>query len=155
MCTERMQDAARLGGSTQKMMLRAALAHFFGDSQGLDDARADCKDLPSWADLKAQLKLARGVSNGGFNLDMWASVVNRDGVVCAVAFTGVNRGNQWPGSRVISAQKANTAPAKITLLFSINPHISRRHQQHSQRNRYSQSAQDRSRQRRIRLASRS
>jgi hypothetical protein len=30
-------------------------------------------------------------------------------VVCAVAFSGVNRGAQWPGSRVISAQKANTA----------------------------------------------
>jgi hypothetical protein len=29
--------------------------------------------------------------------------------VCAVAFTGANRGDQWPGSRVISAQKANTA----------------------------------------------
>jgi uncharacterized protein GlcG (DUF336 family) len=40
---------------------------------------------------------------------MWATVVNRDGVVCAVAFTGGNRGDQWPGSRVISAQKANTA----------------------------------------------
>ncbi|PYV67047.1 MAG: hypothetical protein DMG97_28115, partial [Acidobacteria bacterium] len=38
-------------------------------------------------------------------------VVDRDGVVCAVAFTGVNRGAQWPGSRVISAQKANTANA--------------------------------------------
>src|SRR5512143_1727986 len=42
---------------------------------------------------------------------MWASVVNRDGVVCAVAFTGDSRGDQWPGSRVISAQKANTANA--------------------------------------------
>ena len=42
---------------------------------------------------------------------MWATVVNRDGVVCAVAFTGNNRGDQWPGSRVISAQKANTANA--------------------------------------------
>src|SRR5207237_9210474 len=31
--------------------------------------------------------------------------------VCAVAFSGVNRGAQWPGSRVISAQKANTANA--------------------------------------------
>src|SRR6185312_2834052 len=38
-------------------------------------------------------------------------IVNRDGVVCAVAFTGKNRGDQWPGSRVISAQKANTANA--------------------------------------------
>ena len=46
---------------------------------------------------------------GGFNLDMWATVVNRDGVVCGVAFTGNDRGAQWPGSRAISAQKANTA----------------------------------------------
>jgi uncharacterized protein GlcG (DUF336 family) len=37
--------------------------------------------------------------------------VNRDGVVCAVAFTGQKRDDQWPGSRVISAQKANTANA--------------------------------------------
>jgi len=42
---------------------------------------------------------------------MWATVVNRDGIVCAVAFSGVNRAAQWPGSRVISAQKANTANA--------------------------------------------
>src|SRR5436189_1698118 len=42
---------------------------------------------------------------------MWATVVNRDGVVCAVTFTGTDRGSQWPGSRVISAQKANTANA--------------------------------------------
>jgi hypothetical protein len=31
--------------------------------------------------------------------------------VCAVAFTGADRGSQWPGSRVIAAQKANTANA--------------------------------------------
>src|ERR1700689_2274698 len=42
---------------------------------------------------------------------MWATIVDRDGIVCAVAFTGMNRGAQWPGSRVISAQKANTANA--------------------------------------------
>ena len=34
-----------------------------------------------------------------------------DGQVCAVAFTGSDRGSQWPGSRVISAQKAYTANA--------------------------------------------
>ena len=45
------------------------------------------------------------------DLHMWATVVNRDGVVCAVAFSGTDRGAQWPGSRVISAQKANTANA--------------------------------------------
>ena len=42
---------------------------------------------------------------------MWATVVDRDGVVCQVVFTGEERGDQWPGSRVISAQKANTANA--------------------------------------------
>ena len=65
----------------------------------------------SHAQLKAALKAARQESNGGFNLDMWATVVDRDGVVVAVVFTGSNRGDQWPGSRVISAQKANTANA--------------------------------------------
>ena len=75
-----------------------------------DNASA-CRGLPSHADLRAALAAARGQANGGFNLDMWATVVNRDGVVCAVAFTGDNRGDQWPGSRVISAQKANTANA--------------------------------------------
>ena len=70
-----------------------------------------CKDLPSWSQLKAALTAARNQNNGGFNLDMWATIVNRDGIVCAVAFTGADRGSQWPGSRVISAQKANTANA--------------------------------------------
>lgn len=77
----------------------------------LADSRSECKDLPSHADLKAALIAARNQANGGFNLDMWGTVVNRDGVVCAVAFTGDDRGAQWPGSRVISAQKANTANA--------------------------------------------
>ena len=75
------------------------------------DATVSCKGLPSHAALKAALAGARQQMNGGFNLDMWATVVNRDGVVCAVAFTGSDRGDQWPGSRAISAQKANTANA--------------------------------------------
>jgi uncharacterized protein GlcG (DUF336 family) len=74
-------------------------------------AAAACRLLPTQSQLKAALKAARGETNGGFNLDMWGTVVNRDGVVCAVAFTGADRGSQWPGSRVISAQKANTANA--------------------------------------------
>lgn len=70
-----------------------------------------CAAVPGYAQLKSALIAARKDSNGGFNLDMWGTVVNRDGVVCAVAFTGTDRGSQWPGSRVISAQKANTANA--------------------------------------------
>jgi uncharacterized protein GlcG (DUF336 family) len=70
-----------------------------------------CAGLPTHDQLKTALISARDQSNGGFNLDMWGSIVNRDGIVCEVAFTGENRGSQWPGSRAISAQKANTANA--------------------------------------------
>lgn len=70
-----------------------------------------CDKLPGHPALKAALTAARAESNGGFNLDMWGAIVNRDGVVCAVAFTGSERGSQWPGSRVIAAQKAHTANA--------------------------------------------
>jgi hypothetical protein len=76
-----------------------------------NNEQPSCADLPTHSDLAAALKAARAQQNGGFNLDMWATVVDRDGVVCAIAFTGNERGDQWPGSRVISAQKANTANA--------------------------------------------
>ena len=50
-------------------------------------------------------------ANGGLGNQMWATVVDSDGRVCAVAFTGATRWSQWPASRVISGQKANTAAA--------------------------------------------
>jgi uncharacterized protein GlcG (DUF336 family) len=74
-------------------------------------AAGPCDGLPTHAQLKDALKQARIADNGGFNLDMWGTLVNRSGEVCAVAYTGKNEGSQWPGSRVISAQKANTANA--------------------------------------------
>ncbi|MDY6853430.1 MAG: heme-binding protein [Thermodesulfobacteriota bacterium] len=67
--------------------------------------------LPSHSALQKALKKIVKEKNGGFGLNMWASLVDRDGVVKAVAFSGKDRGEQWPGSRVISAQKANTANA--------------------------------------------
>lgn len=70
-----------------------------------------CQSLPDHAELKKALIAARQADNGGLNLDMWGTVVNRSGEVCAVAFTGGAVDGQWPGSRVISAQKANTANA--------------------------------------------
>lgn len=63
-----------------------------------------------------QLKTALGravgnppAGNGGLNLNMWATVVDPNGVVVAVVYTGQKEGDQWQGSRIISAQKANTA----------------------------------------------
>ena len=75
------------------------------------DWSSACKQLPSQSALHKALVAAQQQANGGFGLNMWGTIVNRDGVVCAVAFTGTARGDQWPGSRVISAQKANTANA--------------------------------------------
>src|SRR5579864_9450224 len=80
-----------------------------GDGQG-----NACKDVPSFSAVQTALAavVAGGIkANGGFGFNMWATVVNRDGVVCVVTFSGQDRGSQWPGSRVISAQKANTANA--------------------------------------------
>src|SRR5437763_16115401 len=70
-----------------------------------------CQGLPNFSALKAALDAATAAESSGLNNQMWGTIVDRDGVVCAVAFSGVNRGAQWPGSRVISAQKANTANA--------------------------------------------
>lgn len=81
------------------------------DSEDPGAVASQCAGLPGHSALRGALVFARHQANGGFDLDMWATVVNRDGVVCAVAFTGSDRGDQWPGSRVISAQKANTANA--------------------------------------------
>lgn len=77
-----------------------------------DPPRSPSRTLPSHAQLQAKLKaVVEAGGNAGFGLNMWATIVNRDGEVVAIAFSGNHRGDQWPGSRVISAQKANTANA--------------------------------------------
>jgi uncharacterized protein GlcG (DUF336 family) len=84
------------------VMTVVATVHAQGGGKG-------CASLPNHAQLKAALEDAVADETSGLNLHMWATIVDRDGVVCAVAFSGTDRAAQWPGSRVISAQKANTA----------------------------------------------
>jgi uncharacterized protein GlcG (DUF336 family) len=74
-----------------------------------DDDNGACSGLPSFEQLRAALQTATAAESSGLNLNMWGSIVDRDGNVCAVAFSGNTRASQWTGSRVISAQKANTA----------------------------------------------
>jgi uncharacterized protein GlcG (DUF336 family) len=95
--------------SAFKVQLAFASALAFTPLAALADSDNSCAGLPRHAALKAALDAAVATEDSGLNNQMWATVVNRDGVVCAVAFSGTNRGAQWPGSRVISAQKANTA----------------------------------------------
>ena len=67
--------------------------------------------LPDHNTLRAQLRTVLEEQNGGLGFEMWATLLDRNGKVVDVVFSGENRGDQWPGSRVISAQKANTANA--------------------------------------------
>lgn len=66
-------------------------------------------DLPTHAQLRDALKQVQQTDNGGLGFHMWASVVDRSGIVIAIAYSGASEGDQWPASRLISAQKANTA----------------------------------------------
>jgi uncharacterized protein GlcG (DUF336 family) len=65
--------------------------------------------IVTYAQLKAALATALTGGNGGLDFPMWATVVDREGVVVAVAYSGPAVDDQWLGSRAISAQKANTA----------------------------------------------
>jgi hypothetical protein len=75
--------------------------------------------------------LPTNVNGGGFGLDMWVTAVDETGKVCQIVNTARHKdtentlkekvGNQsWLGSRVISAQKANTANAFSLDAFSIS-----------------------------------
>ena len=92
----------------------AFVAPAFADGAAVAPAaRGGCP--VSYADLtkalKGSVKPSGGPSNGGLDFNMWASVVTRDGFVCQVTFSGPDRNAQWPGSRLIAAQKAYTANA--------------------------------------------
>lgn len=84
-------------------------------SSGQKAQGAACEKLPSHGDLTKALDkiVEKGnvEANGGLGNNMWATVVDRSGVVCAVAYSGEKVGDQWPGSRGVSVSKANTANA--------------------------------------------
>ncbi len=67
--------------------------------------------LPNHNTLRARLRQILEEENGGLGFEMWATILDRDGKVVDVVFSGEQRADQWPGSRVISAQKANTGNA--------------------------------------------
>lgn len=59
--------------------------------------------------LRSELVRADNEDSTGLNNHYWAVVVNRAGVVCAVAFSGSEFDTQWLLSRQITAAKAFTA----------------------------------------------
>src|SRR5579885_927104 len=105
-----MRMKSYIGRCAMFALLVAPLATAWADDRHDETGSSnDCASLPSYSTLKSALAAATQTETSGLNNHMWATIVNRDGIVCAVAFSGTDRGAQWPGSRVISAQKANTA----------------------------------------------
>jgi uncharacterized protein GlcG (DUF336 family) len=81
-------------------------------SDAWPQSKPDCPELPDAGRLKSVVQgvVRQGAAkNGGMGNQEWAAIVNRDGVVCAIVFSGTTRADQWPGSRVIAAEKASTA----------------------------------------------
>jgi uncharacterized protein GlcG (DUF336 family) len=97
----------------QKSLLKIVLpALLMGTA--VSQAANNCAGLPDHEKLKAALTTvvkAGKEANSGLGNPEWATIVNRDGIVCAVVFSGPDRSVEWPGSRLISAEKANTANA--------------------------------------------
>jgi uncharacterized protein GlcG (DUF336 family) len=110
---------------TRSLFFAALLCGYaFGTAQpALGQNPTDCSKVPQYSQLKEALtsavKEGKG-ANGGLGNNEWGVVVNRDGLVCAVVFTGPNRGTEWPGSRLIAAEKANTANAFSTDNFALS-----------------------------------
>jgi uncharacterized protein GlcG (DUF336 family) len=81
-------------------------------------AGASCRDLPSADDLKKWLRQAPsegGDAGGLFSGKMqWASIVNRQGEICATAVATDDPASAWPGSQAIAKAKAYTANAYST-----------------------------------------
>ena len=61
--------------------------------------------------IRASVQPTGGPSNGGLDNNEWAAAVARDGTVCALTFSGGKPQDQWPASRGIAVEKANTAKA--------------------------------------------
>src|ERR1043165_797250 len=70
-----------------------------------------CGSLPDYAALRKALIAARAAENSGLNAQEWATIVDRDGVVCATVFSGNDRSSQMGIGRLSSAMRANTANA--------------------------------------------
>lgn len=70
-----------------------------------------CGNLPDYQTLKRALIAARAAENSGLNAQEWATIVDRDGVVCATVFSGNDRTSQMGIGRLSSAMRANTANA--------------------------------------------
>jgi uncharacterized protein GlcG (DUF336 family) len=102
----------------------AAAAVFAAPTAFADTCNQLAMEGMNHATLKSALEKVVPGDNGGLNFPMWLTLVDGSGRVCAVvdSLTGSQSvtADIWLGSRVISAQKANTANAFSTSGLSLS-----------------------------------
>ena len=104
-------------------ILGASLLASLGTGSASAQRPDSCSALPDFSQLKTTLAavVREGAgANSGLGNQEWAAIANRDGVICAIVFSGPDRGSQWPGSRVVAAVKATTANAFSTSSFALS-----------------------------------
>jgi uncharacterized protein GlcG (DUF336 family) len=97
-----------------RLLLALGLAGLWAAPAFAQQPAGGCNALPDHDKLRAALqgimKLGKPKTTGMGN-QRWAALVDRNGLVCNVVFSGQSATEQWPGSRVIAAEKASTANA--------------------------------------------
>ena len=99
------------------LLVPAACNHHAAGPKSGTGHDADCNALPDADALRRLLKHAPelGEAGGlGSGRKMWAAVVDRNGLICAVVVSTDDPTDGWPGSRGIAMAKAYTANAFST-----------------------------------------
>jgi uncharacterized protein GlcG (DUF336 family) len=109
-------ESGKVSASQAETQPGSAAAQSQGPREGA--ASASCGDLLSADDLKKWLRQAPGEggeAGGMFSGKMeWASIVNRQGQICATAVATDDPASAWPGSQAVAKAKAYTANAYST-----------------------------------------
>lgn len=111
-CSQRAADDLSPTPSVRAQPAGAAPARNAANANAT--AGADCNGLPGAGDLKRFMKEAARQGNvGGLGegANEWAAVVDRNGLLCAIAVETDDPAAAWPGSQSIAKAKAFTANA--------------------------------------------
>jgi hypothetical protein len=115
------------GGSKKLLSLGVFLATFALGIPSFAQTKPDCSALPNADLLRKTLQsvVREGPNkNGGMGNQEWAVTVNRDGIACAVVFSGTNRSQEGPGSRVMQLPKQIRPMGSAARIMRFPPRMS-------------------------------
>jgi len=118
-----LKDLVRFGGTYEGFSdLRAVVVHSFWQRPGVHRIRRTARKFQIMQSSNRRNDASTGPAQQRPRQSAMGHVVNRDGIVCAVVFTGPNRRAQWL-QRLISAGKSDTANASALQLRIVDWNI--------------------------------